>query len=134
MRALVLLIIPLASPAAADVFPFQTPSGNIVCFVGLGEGPSDIECTIHERSGPPAVPAPAGCAGPWGHVFAMSSSGPVTMSCGLAGTPGGAGDVAAYGQTGEFDGIVCRSSEQGLDCRNLDGHGFFLSRRVQSAF
>ena len=123
-----------ASPAIADVFMFQTPSGNIVCSVGLEQGWSDIQCTIHERYGPPAAPAPAGCPGPWGHNFEMAHRGPVTMSCGLSGSPGGVGDVAGYGQTGEFGGITCVSSQQGLDCRNLDGHGFFLSRQTQSAF
>ena len=55
------------------------------------------------------------------------------MRCG---PPGGApgGDVAQYGQTGRFGGITCLSSQQGFECRNADGHGFFLSRKRQSVF
>ena len=38
----------------------------------------------------------------------------------------------AYGRTGEVPGISCRSSREGLECRNADGRGFFLSRARQS--
>jgi hypothetical protein len=46
----------------------------------------------------------------------------------------GAVDVARYGDTGNFDGIVCRSLNSGLECHNADGHGFSLSRGRQSVF
>ena len=41
---------------------------------------------------------------------------------------------APYGETGHFGQIVCTSSRQGLECRNADKHGFFLSRARQSVF
>jgi hypothetical protein len=31
-------------------------------------------------------------------------------------------------------GITCTSSEKGLECRNGDGHGFFLSKGKQELF
>lgn len=133
-RMLVLLFAAgVAAPAAADIFPIRTPSGNIGCSVGLEAGPTgDIICEIVERQGPPAAPRPADCAGPWGHVFVLLERGPVEMQCGAPGTP--SGDVAAYGQTGRFGAITCQSSEAGFQCSNADGHGFFLSRRRQSVF
>ena len=125
-----------AAPALADVTPFETPSGNIQCSVGTGEGPPGIECMISELSGAPTTPRPAGCNGVWGHRFAMGERGVVTLQCGspLPRDRAPAGNIAQYGKVGQFGGIVCQSSEAGLECRNADGHGFFLSRRRQSVF
>ena len=71
MRALPLAVVVLMTtvPALADVDRFTTPSGNIHCTVGTGEAPSDIECMIFERSGPPATPRLAKCNDILGHQF-----------------------------------------------------------------
>lgn len=131
-----LLLTLLATQAVADVTPIKTPSGNIECYIGSGDGPSDIECAIHARSGPPAQPKPADCKGPWGHHFDLRETGPVVMKCGGPGAKNTAPGVglAPYGQTGEFGRITCRSEKTGFECRNADGHGFFLSRRRQTVF
>jgi hypothetical protein len=125
-----------ASPAAADVFLFRMPSGNVVCSVGQEAGSSDIICTIFDRSGPPARPAPADCMSYWGHVFSMRDTGPVEMACTDFDRQLGASvtDVARYGVTGQFGGITCLSQESGLECRNASGHGFRLSRARQAVF
>jgi hypothetical protein len=127
---------PAAAPATADVFPFSMPSRNVDCTVGQGDGPSDIVCVIFDRSGPPPRPVPAGCAGGWGHVYAMQERGPVEMRCGGPGGKNTAAyvEIAPYGQTGRFGGITCLSQETGLTCSNADGHGFRLSRRVQEVW
>lgn len=134
--ALVMTTIFCTTAARADVFPFRMPSGNIDCTVGQGDGPSDISCTIHDRGGQAARLKPAGCSGAWGHHFAMKDRGAVEMRCGPPGARATAPgvNVANYGQRGDFGGIVCQSSRQGLECRNLDGHGFFLSRARQTVF
>lgn len=138
MRIAVILVgLSVAAPAAADVFTFATPSGNIECSVGIGEGPSDIICTIYNREGPPALPKPATCTGIWGHDFMMRSIGRVEMTCRdrPLGQPGGAQGIAHYGEQSGFDpALVCLSTERGLECRNSEGHGFFLSRARQSVF
>lgn len=123
------LVLPLA--AAADVFTFDTPSGNIACVVGVSADSSDIECTIYERSGPPAAPALANC--PAGHSFLMLNRGGVSVSCGGRFT-GRAFEEAPYGVTGRFGGFTCQSETTGLTCTNEDGRGFFLSRRAQRVF
>jgi hypothetical protein len=135
LAALALIAALVASPAIADVALFKTPSGNIECSVGTGEGPSDIECVIFEHSGPSTAPRPAGCS-VWGYQFSMRGRGVVAVGCGRpeARAAGSGDDIAQYGRTGRFGDIVCRSSTRGLDCRNADGHGFFLSRRLQSVF
>ena len=136
MRAISLILMLSAGAVVADVTPFQTPSGNIECYVGTGDGPSDIDCTIFNRAGPPALPRPANCIAAWGHHFSMTERGKVQMKCGEPGESNTAPGVASapYGQTGEFGGIVCQSSRKGLECKNADGHGFFLSRKRQSVF
>jgi hypothetical protein len=135
MRLLALFALVAATPALADVEMFRMPSGNVECSIGSGEAPSDIDCVIFERTGAPAAPRPAGCDGPWGHRFLMRERGPVRLECGAPGGPvlGSTHDFA-YGRTGEVSGISCLSSREGLECRNADGHGFFLSRARQSVF
>ncbi|WP_422074657.1 DUF6636 domain-containing protein [Tranquillimonas rosea] len=134
MRIALLLALGCATPAAADVWTFETPSENIQCVVGMSHDSSDLECTIIERHGPPAAARPAGCTSDWGHTFLMYDRGPVRMSCVPLNAGRGGFDRADYGVTGEFGGFTCHSSREGLECRNLDGHGFFLSRARQTVF
>ena len=44
------------------------------------------------------------------------------------------GAVLPYGSVARFGGIACQSSERGLECRNAQGGGFFLSRAAQQLF
>lgn len=132
LRSILCFLI-LASPAAADVWSFATPSGNIECVVGEGFEGSDIECTIYRRSAPmaqfPACPVNRGIA------VVMLNRGPVKVECISAGRrPSGAQDVAEYGVEGNFGGFTCFSATTGLQCRNESGHGFHLSRKNQSVF
>lgn len=117
---------------------FRMPSGNVYCSVGIEAGGSDILCTIVERSGPPARPAPSDCMAFWGHVFFMRDTGPVELECTdqhldsrLAAQ---ITDIAPYGVTGTFGGIACLSLQTGLECRNASGHGFKLARGAQIVF
>ena len=135
MRTLLAMALLLAAPAGADVWSFATPSNNIVCTVGEGFEGSDLTYTIHQKGGTPPAPRPAGCNAGWGHVFFMRDRGYVEMWCQTVAPSGtGAQSVADYGVTGQFGGFTCFSSRQGLECRNLDGHGFFLSRASQRVF
>ncbi|MGB7244358.1 MAG: DUF6636 domain-containing protein [Sulfitobacter sp.] len=125
----------MSSAATADVWSFATPSKNIECWVGLDFNGSDIHCTIFQKGGPPPAPRPANCTAVWGHTFQMDERGLVSMTCeNVAAAGTGAQHVAEYGITGNFGGFSCFSSRKGLECRNLDGHGFFLSRASQRVF
>jgi hypothetical protein len=138
MRGLsVLAIFMTIATAFADVDPFNTPSGNIQCSAGIGDGiPSDVYCTIFEHAGPPPAPGLAKCSDAFGYEFSMRERGPVTVKCGRfpRATFSGVDNAVKYGGTVKYGGIVCSSSTSGLECRNADTHGFFLSRRRQSVF
>ncbi|NVO55082.1 hypothetical protein HW561_04665 [Rhodobacteraceae bacterium B1Z28] len=133
-RLLIGAIILCASPAFSDVWTFETPSENIQCSVGEELEFSDIRCTIIEKNGPPALPRPSSCHADWGHDFVMSNTGIVQMLCAPLSRNRDGYDRAEYGVTGKFGGFLCNSSKKGLECKNEDGHGFFLSRAVQRVF
>ncbi|MBN9888843.1 DUF6636 domain-containing protein [Salipiger abyssi] len=127
-----LVLAGLAAPVAADVSPFRTPSDNVRCWIGTGEGPPDLSCEIVEINGAPNVARPASCSGPWGHKYELLSHGDVRLECGApvkGASPPGV-DVAPYGVSSDWGGISCLSERSGLRCQNVDGHGFLLSRRV----
>ncbi|WP_299567257.1 DUF6636 domain-containing protein [uncultured Sulfitobacter sp.] len=125
----------LAVPAHADVWSFNTPSGNIECVVGEGFEGSDIECTIFKRSQPAKVQALASCPLNRGITFSMNNTGGVQGACTSAGArPTGAQSVAEYNVEGKFGGFTCYSATSGLQCRNESGHGFHLSRTNQQVF
>ncbi|WP_319532087.1 DUF6636 domain-containing protein [uncultured Cohaesibacter sp.] len=131
----ILALCLLSSPTLADVWTFETPSGNIQCEVGQDfDVPTDIICRIIERQGATALPRPSGCGQDWGHAFSMQDSGPVKGLCESASYERGGFSKAEYGLTAEFGGIYCHSSQKGLRCMNSDGNGFFLSRKKQSVF
>ena len=44
------------------------------------------------------------------------------------------GLVLNYGSSVGIGDITCMSSQQGLECVNQQGHGFFLSRASQRVF
>ena len=123
----------LVAATSALASPFQMPSGNIRCNADVHNGqPSDIVCTILERSGPSTTPPPPGCNSEWGYTFELGGRGEGGMR------------RTAYARLRRPGARVredldvwrrdLRISESGLECRNADGHGFFLSRGRQSVF
>jgi hypothetical protein len=126
----------LAAPAAADVpMWFRTPSDNIHCMIANGEGVLFLDCEIREReAGALLGPRPADCELDWGNRFVLGEWGPGRMACAgdtvvYPGSP-----VIAYGETVQFGPFTCSSTQDGLDCRNVDGHGIFLSRARQEVY
>jgi hypothetical protein len=128
------LAVLASAPCHADVAVFATPSGNIQCSAGTGEGPADVSCTIFERTGPTARPDPFGCMSNYGHHFILYDRGEVEMPCEDLPPKMSRAPKAAYGDQARFGEIRCTSSKAGFECRNADGHGFFLSRARQTVF
>ncbi len=135
LRILLPLAI-LAGPALADTPSwFRTPSDNIHCLVDSATEGVVVACEIRERaSSEPLLPKPADCDLDWGSRFAVGPSGGGYMGCHGDTVQNPSALVLPYGQTAVFGPIACSSSEQGLECRNGEGHGFFLSRATQRIF
>jgi hypothetical protein len=125
-----LLVLALALPAAPAKFPgllvqggFLTPSGNIACNVGrLGpaaSSPRGIACSVYSESDKRGIKTW------WMRVTGRAQAAHVQANA--------ATDFPklAYGRTYAWHGIRCTSARTGLTCRNLSGHGFFLSRQRQ---
>jgi hypothetical protein len=128
-----LVALALALPAAPAKFPgllvqggFVMPSRNIACNVGrLGPGatsPRGIACSVYSQSDS------RGIRTWWMRVSGRPQSAYVQANA--------ATDFPklAYGRRYAWHGIRCTSASAGLTCRNLSGHGFFLSRERQRVF
>ncbi|HLX31968.1 MAG TPA: DUF6636 domain-containing protein [Gaiellaceae bacterium] len=131
----VVACVGMVGAARADTLvSFRTPSGNIGCVYLSGPAQPNLRCDI--RSGlQPRPSKPPGCLHlNWGDSYEMNSTGRVGLTC--------HGDTAIlpnsrvlrYGSVLKLRGFVCRSRAVGLRCRNLTGHGFFLSRRHSYRF
>lgn len=119
----------------ADVIVFfRTPSRNIGCaYAKLAGEPASLRCDV--LSGfKPTPPRPRGCDLDWAYAVVMNKTGRPRHLC--------AGDTAVdprarilpYGATWSRDGFRCVSGATGLTCRNLSGHGWFLSRQRSRLF
>jgi len=98
-------------------------------------GFSDVRCTIFETRAAPPFARPNNCSAAWGHEFSMGNRGPAQMMCSpFPKGPSSAQSVMPYGTNQNFGGITCSSTTSGLECRNQDGHGFFLSRGALRVF
>jgi hypothetical protein len=143
LAATLLLLLVAATPAGArstdQVTGFSTPSKNIGCqyarFAAQPNAPgfpATLRCDI--GSGLRPKPAkPRGCTLDWGDSLEMRKRGRVTVTC-HGDTALGDRHVLGYGKTWRHDGFTCTSRTTGLTCRNLAGHGFFLSRQQSRIF
>ena len=77
---------------------------------------------------------PAWCHVDWGYGISLARTGRAYVLCAGDTVQDPNGLVLPYGQTARFGAVRCTASEQGLECRNGDGHGFFLSRATQRIF
>lgn len=125
----------IAHPASAESWTIATRSNNIHCDVGDDPRSSSLMCNIFRRSGPPAQPRPEACAAGWGHAFFIAERGPVKMLCLEPWKNNWPGNGKfEKGKSADFRGIVCSATRNTLACKNRDGHGFELSRKVQRVF
>ena len=125
----------VASPAAAERFDFQSPSGNIHCEADDDPNEGGVRCDILEVSDMSFPDKPADCDLDWGKAFWVGAAGFATPAC--------AGDtivnpdsrVLEYGErllVGDY--VVCYSESTGMECQNSRGSGFSLGRAEQSVY
>lgn len=128
MRAVLVAVaaLALAAPAEAFVTQFRTPSSNIGCVFSADPRLGGIYLRCDIISGLKPKPRRACELDLTG--YQMASKGRSSVVC--------AGDTAVnrqaralrYGSKWSRGGFTCTSRKAGLRCRNLSGHGFFLSR------
>jgi len=132
---LVILAGSASASSASGLKGFQTPSRNIVCGGYTGSQPAWLRCDI--SSGLKPKPSrPKGCEFDFGGTLTLSARGRAGIGCVsdvVLPDPTKA-PVLAYGKTWRYGPFRCSSATKGLTCRNLNGHGFFLSRQRWSRF
>lgn len=114
---------PPTSPApASSPVHFQSPSGNIACY--LAE--DGVACQIAGRGWEPP-PAPEDCEFDWGNEVYLADE--ATFSC-SSDSLFGAPTVLDYGDSVSLGRITCASSEAGVECGNSESQrGFVLGRQ-----
>jgi hypothetical protein len=118
-----------AVPAVAQAGPFQSPSGNIGCYIAK----SGARCDIAKRSWSPP-PKPKYCELDWGQGAAVDKHGKAGIVC-AGDTALNQGPVLPYGHSISKGRFRCASLSSGMRCVNRrDGHGFFLSRESYRLF
>lgn len=116
----------LTKPATFKPTAIMMPSGNVYCLTER-EG---IRCDIMETSNPQPAPPPD-CPVDYGKAFWLPMTGMAERLCHGDTVADPNATVFEYGQTMEFDGIVCTSAATGLECSNQSGNGFKLRRAEQ---
>ena len=127
----------LTPAQAQQTVMFRTPSGNIHCMAIIDQGktePDDVVCDISKIASRPLKPKPADCEFDWGQRFVLDPRGGADMGCYSDWVGSDSSPILGYGSSMRIGSMTCMSSEQGLECRNKAGRGFFLSRGKQSIF
>ncbi len=120
-----------AKAAAGGLESFQSPSGNIGCYIG----PAGARCDIADRDW--AAPRPSDCPSQVdaGQGLEVGQSGPGRVVC--------AGDTAlnpqarklAYGDDIRAGDFTCHSRQDGIECLDDgDGRGFSISKQAYRLF
>jgi hypothetical protein len=127
--ALPVLLGALLVPAVAQAGPFQSPSGNIGCYIEKHCARCDIG--EHEWTAPPK---PKNCELDWGSGVAVGKKGKAGIVC-AGDTTLHQGPKLAYGHSTSIGAARCTSLTSGMRCVNKkSGHGFFVSRQSYKLF
>lgn len=117
---------------------FRTPSGNIHCMIFADEGKKDpgyTACDVNQDfTRKPIRPKPADCEFDWGQRFVLGNDSDAGLECASDWVGSEDSQILAYGTSIKKGAMTCSSEESGLTCKNANGHGFFLSRKVQKLF
>lgn len=129
--ALITTVAALAVPAVAQARtgPFQSPSGNIGCYIYAG----GARCDIAEHDWP-SPPEPASCELDYGGGLTVGKAGRGTFFC-AGDTALQQGPVLEYGERRSGGRFTCTSRTSGMTCRNRrNGHGFTISKQRYKRF
>jgi hypothetical protein len=127
-----------ASANRAPTFFFRTPGSNVWCAYdegarGPATGPDRLRCDV--RGGvKPLPPKPRSCSFDWGVGMTLGPRAGARILCASDTVYAAGARVVPYGSTVRRGSFTCVARRIGLRCRNLDGHGFSLSRTRSSRF
>lgn len=102
---------------------FQSPSGNIACVMT----PKFARCDISERNWEPAA-APGDCQLDYGQGIELTASGSASFVCAGDTVLNPDAETLPYGSSSQVGSITCDSEESGVECENVSGGSFSLSR------
>lgn len=122
-----------AGPAAGqDFISFQSPTGNIHCYIYAGF-PGEARCDIIDYT-PSFRSGPVGCDLDWGNAFIVEEKGAGLLGCVGDTAIDRSAPVLNYGRHVQAGGFTCLSETDGMTCRNPGGGGFKISRASQRLF
>jgi hypothetical protein len=109
---------------------FQSPSGNIHCFVGMGKDNAYAVCTIqHSTYAAPPGQCESAVGLIWPQFELIQGDSPQNLSCVVGERNPPTWPTLDYGQTRSLDSIGCDSEPPGVTCTDSStGHFFRVSR------
>lgn len=116
---------------AQEYYAFQSPTGNIGCYI-LVEEETSARCDLAEFT--PSFRDPGDCELDFGHAFAVGQYGRSGAICAGDSALDDSAEVLDYGEEIYIEGITCWSEPSGMSCANDNGHGFTLSKARQELF
>lgn len=117
---------------ADDYLAFHSPSGNIQCAIMTGDY-AQARCDMSALS-PTYRQAPDNCEFDWGSSFAVDAGGSGYLACVSDSVADPGGVELGYGKSISLGPFTCTSEKSGMECSNLGGHGFKLSKAKQKLF
>ena len=105
---------------------FQSPSGNIGCYLDSEGSTAVVECEIRDHTfAAPTRPTP--CMGGFGNLIILRQGSAPTMPC-HSDSALGSGPPLQYGQRRSLNALSCDSEMSGMTCTDSStGHYFRLS-------
>lgn len=112
---------------------FETPSGNITCFLLWYGRYRRVECGVREKEFADP-PRPADCGFDWVPQFTLGEDSSYG-ACRSDANGNPTNTVLRYGGTALNGPLTCKSETTGLSCANNDtDHGFTISRATYRIF
>ena len=120
----------LAATASARLIGFQTPSGNIGCYMDR----QSVRCDIRKKEWE-APPPPADCMFDYGYGVFLDRTDPARFVCASDTTLDPAHPVLRNGEKEKTGRFKCKNREGAIKCVNkVSEHGFEISKQSVDLF
>ena len=120
----------MSSSATAKLVGFQTPSGNVGCYMDT----QSVRCDIRKKEWV-APPAPSDCMFDYGYGVFVDRSDPGRFVCASDTTLDPEHSVLRNGEKLKEGPFKCKNRSGGIKCVNKStGHGFEISKQAVEVF